>query len=556
VEKLVSYSLIMRPLLLSLILGQAICNAQPFIYSHAIYNAASSLPFGIPAGTIAQGSIFSIYGRNLGPTVGVQASSFPLGNSISGVSVIVTDGIISLNAIPVYVSASQVNAIMPSNAPTGSVSVRVLVNNGKSNSVPVRVGTNSLGLFTVRGTSAGPGVIFNYVSQTSQPLNSLQTPAKPGQVVTLWGTGLGPVAADNVAPAAGDLPVKVEVFVAGAPAATTYSGRSPCCAGDDQIVFQVPSSSPTGCWVPVNVRLAGTVVSNTVTMAITPDGSSCVANAGSVAKAFIQGGNVGLLAPLRSDMNQDTPNAPLNLRSDFLVARFGQEKGGTFAFNPLVALPPAGTCTAYAGTGDWFTSADLPSIAPEVRALDAGGGTVSGGGKSASYGVPFSPLTLGFLGALNPANPSKGDTTLLAPGSFNIQIAGGADVPAFKTPFTMISPVTWTNQADISTVDRSTGFTVTWSGGTGQTVAVVGGNVDLPTNASGVFVCVAAPGATSITVPSLMLSNLPPGRGSTHYSKGTIFLVAGGTVSSFSASGVNQGLLVPVYVSGKAVAIQ
>ena len=546
----------MRRLLVSLVLGQAVCSAQPFIYLHAVYNAASSLPFGIPAGTIAQGSIFSIYGRNIGPATGVQASSFPLSNTLSNVSVTVTDGITMLNAIPVYVSASQVNAIMPSNAPTGTVSVRVVVNNARSNSVPVRVGPNSLGLFTVPGTGAGPGVIFNYVSQTNQPLNSLQTPAKPGQIVTLWGTGLGPVTADNVQPTAGNLPVTVEVFVGGAAAAKSYSGRSPCCAGDDQIVFQIPNKAPSGCWVPVSVRVAGTVVSNTVTMAITADGSSCVAGASKPAKAFMQGGKIGLLAPLRSDITQAAPNSPLNLRGDFLVARFSQEKGGTFAFNPLVALPPAGTCTAYSGSGDWFTNANLPNLAPEVRALDAGGGTVSGGSKSATYGAAFSPLTLGFLGASNPANPTKGDTSLLAPGSFNIQIAGGADVPSFKTPFTMISPVSWTNQDQITTVDRTAGFTVTWSGGAGQTMAVVGGNVDLPNNASGVFVCMAAPGASSLTVPPLVLSNLPPGRGNPHYSKGTVFLVSGGTVNTFTAGGVSQGLLIPIYVSGKAVAIQ
>ncbi len=546
----------MRPLLLSLLLGQAICSAQPFINSRGIVNAASSLPFGIPAGSIARGSIFSIYGRNLGPAVGVQPAAFPLNNTLSGVSVTVTDGVTLLNALPVYVSAGQVNAIMPSTAPLGSVSVRVLVNNSKSNSVPIRVGTNSLSLFTVRGTGVGPGVIFNFVIQTQKPLNSLQTPATPGQIVTLWGTGLGPVAADNVKPTAGDLPVNVEVFVGGQTAQKMYSGRSPCCSGDDQIDFKVPPSAPAGCWVPVYVRVAGAVVSNAVTMAITADGSPCAANASSLAKAFIQGGKIGLLAPLRSDINQESPNSPLDLRSDFLVARFGQEKGGAFAFNPLVSLPPAGTCTAYSGSGDWFTSVGLPDIAPEVRALNAGGGTVSGGSKSASYGVALSPLTLGFLGASNPANSSKGDTSLLAPGSFNIQIAGGSDVPAFKVPFTMISPLTWTNRDQISTVDRSVGFTVNWTAGAGQTIAVIGGNVDLPTNASGVFVCMASPGASSITVPSVILANLPPGRGNPRYSKGTIFLVAGGTLNRFKTAGLDQGLIAPVYISGKAVAVQ
>ena len=538
-----------------IVLAQALSFGQPFIFTRGVKNAASSLPFGVPAGTIAQGSIFSIYGRNLGPASGASASSFPLQNSLSGVSVTITDGVTTLNAIPLYVSASQVNAIMPSNAPTGTVSVRVLVNGSKSNSAPARVGVNSLGLFTAKGSGAGPGIIFNYVSQSNQPLNTLQAPAKPGQVVTLWGTGLGPVAVDNVAPTAGNLPVTVDIFVGGKSTPKMYAGRSPCCSGDDQIVFQVPKDAPTGCWVPVYVKVADAVVSNTVTMAITTDGSACTGKASAVAKSFAQGGKLGLLAPLRVDLNQAAPNSPVDLRSDFLVARLGQEKGGNLAFNPLISLPPAGTCTAYSGLGDWFTSANLPNIAPDVKVLAAGAGTISVGGKSASYGAVFSPMTLGALGANDTASSTAKDTTLLAPGSFTVQLAGGGDVPSFKQSFTMISPLTWTNQSQVDTITRSSPLTVSWSGGSGLSVAVVGGSVDLPTDSSSIFVCTAAAGASSLTVPVEMLANLPPGRGSAE-SRGVIFVVGAGSVGAFSASGLNQGFLVPVYASGKAVQIQ
>jgi uncharacterized protein (TIGR03437 family) len=545
-----------RRTVLLLLIIQGVVLAQPFIFNRGIANSASSLPFGIPAGTIAQGSIFSIYGRSLGPATGVQPSAFPLQAALSGVSVSVTDGITSLNANPVYVSASQVNAIMPSNTPIGTVSVRVTVNGSTSNSVPVRIGSASLGLFTALGTGAGPGIIFNYVTAANQPLNSATTPAKPGQVVTMWGTGLGPVPADNVAPTAGNLPVGIEVFVGGKLAPTSYHGRSPCCAGDDQIVFQVPLDAPAGCWVPVDVRLAGTAVSNTVTMAVTSDGSSCVTSASSPAKAFIQGGKVGLLAPMRADINQSAPNSPLDLRTDLLVARFGQEKGGPLAFNPLVSLPPAGTCTAYSGQGDWFISANLPNLAPSVKALDAGGGTVTAGGKSGTYVAAYSPLLLGYLGSSNPANTQTGDTTLLAPGSVKIQIAGGADVPSFNAAATMLSPLTWTNQSQVSTVNRADDLQLTWTGGSGQTIAAIGGNVDVITNSSGIFVCVASPGATSITVPAPVLANVPEGRGSPQYSKGAVFLVGAGASGTFNASGLDQGFLVPMYLTGKAVAFQ
>jgi uncharacterized protein (TIGR03437 family) len=532
----------------------AVSVAQPFIFTRGIVRATDSIPFGIPNGIIARGSIITIYGRNLGPSPGVQASSYPLSRTLSGVSVVVTDGVTSINAPLVYVSASQVNAILPSQTPLESISVRVVVNNVRSNSVPILVGNNSLGLFTVHGTGAGPAIAYNYISQSQQPLNSLQAAAKPGQVITLWGTGLGPVTADDVAPAAGNLPVTVEVYVGGKSAPVMYAGRSPCCAGTDQIVFQVPSSAPTGCWVPVSVRLAGQIVSNVATMAITKTGSACASGEGSVANTFIQGGKIGLLTPLRSDIEQSAPNSPLELVGDYLAARFGQEKGGAFAFNPLVSLPPAGSCTAYSGSGDWFSTADLPDIAPEVRSLDGGGATVNGGGKAATYQTPYSPLNLGYLGSLNPVNSH--DTSLLAPGAFNIQTAGGADVPSFKLPFTMISPLTWTNREQLTTLDRAAGFTVNWSGGAGNTIAVVGGSVDLPTNASAVFVCMPAPGSTSLTVPPLILSNLPQGRGDPRYGKGVVFLVEAAPSKIFQTQGLDHGLIAPLYLAGRAVEVQ
>src|SRR5690349_8576104 len=55
----------------------------------------------------------------------VQANSFPLGTTLANVSITVTQGGTAVNAIPLFVSASQINAIMPSNAPLGTVTLRV-----------------------------------------------------------------------------------------------------------------------------------------------------------------------------------------------------------------------------------------------------------------------------------------------------------------------------------------------------------------------------------------------------------------------------------------------
>src|SRR5665213_150399 len=85
----------------------------PLIYNRSVYNAASFMPAGVPAGAIAQGSIFSLFGANLGPATAATANSFPLGISLAGVTISVTQGTTTVSAIPLYVSPSQINAIMP-----------------------------------------------------------------------------------------------------------------------------------------------------------------------------------------------------------------------------------------------------------------------------------------------------------------------------------------------------------------------------------------------------------------------------------------------------------
>jgi hypothetical protein len=72
----------------------------PLIYSRSTYNAASYIPAGIPAGAIAQGSIFTIFGANMGPATAASANSFPLGTTLSGVSLNVVQGTTTVSAIP------------------------------------------------------------------------------------------------------------------------------------------------------------------------------------------------------------------------------------------------------------------------------------------------------------------------------------------------------------------------------------------------------------------------------------------------------------------------
>ncbi len=91
-------------------------------------------------------------------------------------------------------------------------------------------------------------------------ISTLVNAAHPGDLLFIWGTGLGPIkTSDAGAPPVGNLDVPVEVYVGNVKAAVSYQGRSGCCAGIDQILFTVPSGFQ-GCYVPVVVK-SGNMVS-------------------------------------------------------------------------------------------------------------------------------------------------------------------------------------------------------------------------------------------------------------------------------------------------------
>lgn len=246
--------------------------AQPVINAGGVVNAASATPAGLPNSSIAQGSIFSIYGRNLGPFES-PTLSWPLkaDEGLGGVRVrIQPDGALPLFAILLYVSRGQINAILPSGTPVGRAAATVIYNNAPSNAVEFTVVRSGVGLFN-RNPLGGPGVVQNY--HTATPLlNSVAESAIPGDVSVLWGVGLGPVSWDERnPPIQADLGAGAEVWVGGVRADVLYQGRS-SFAGVDQINFTVPDVP--GCYVPVYVK-AGGVISNVVAMSIASQGGLC-----------------------------------------------------------------------------------------------------------------------------------------------------------------------------------------------------------------------------------------------------------------------------------------
>ncbi len=535
----------------------------PLIYNRSVYNAASFMPAGIPAGAIAQGSIFSLFGSNMGPTTAATANSFPLGTSLAGVTISVTQGTTTVSAIPLYVSPSQINAIMPSNAPLGAAALRVIYNNARSNMAPVRITNTAFGIVSVLGTGLGPGAIENFVSQTNQPINAPKLTAKPGQTVTLYGTGLGPInGADNQTPPVGNLPVKVEVFVGSVPAQVLYSGRTPCCSGEDQIVFTVPSNAPQGCWVPVYVRTNGNVVSNFVSMAIGPNSGGVCTNPvlPQISSIAVNGGKFGEALVTRATTHEDVGVlAPVDVTADYHISFGFGPQAVPFPFNPAVTQPPPGTCTVYTLQGDMLNGDALPGSLPTASELDFGPPlllTGPNGTRTLSY--TFSGARAGSLGGLI-SNNILPSSLYLNPGSYSLMGFGGTDIGAFSASFTIPEPLTWSNRDQLSVVDRTQSLLISWTGGdSGQTIAIVGVGEDLPTNSSTAFVCIAPLGATSLTVPPDILSNLPATRPNPLQSKDVIYLVtlAGSSIHSLNAKGLDQGSTGFFLINGKTVVLQ
>ena len=129
--------------------GGASSGSGPAVSQGGIVNAASNR-----ASAIGRGSFFTIYGSNIGPAAAQQAS-YPIPDTLGGVVVIVSQGSISRRAYLQYVSATQINAILPSDAPLGNAQLTVSFQ-GTSAPAPVTVADNAFGIFSMAGGS-GPG---------------------------------------------------------------------------------------------------------------------------------------------------------------------------------------------------------------------------------------------------------------------------------------------------------------------------------------------------------------------------------------------------------------
>src|SRR5208282_2212238 len=99
----------------------------------------------------------------------------------------------------------------------------------------------------------------------------------PGEIITLWATGLGADPADSdttysSTPHAVNTPL--QIYVSGVQANILYQG-SAGYPGVTQINLTIPASVTPGCYVSL-AAVTGTIISNVVVFPINPGGGTCV----------------------------------------------------------------------------------------------------------------------------------------------------------------------------------------------------------------------------------------------------------------------------------------
>jgi uncharacterized protein (TIGR03437 family) len=253
------------------LLATAVASAYaqtPAVSAGGVSNAANGIS------PVAPGSLVSIYGSELAAGL-AQADTIPLATTMSNISV-------TFNGVPaplLFVSGGQINAQLPwnvlSSGTVGTASVVVTRNNQASAPQSLQVGPFSPGIFAIGNIA----VAINSDGSIAAPAGSIPgiatKPAKigdPGGLVILC-TGLGAVdppavnGADSL-DALRTATTTPTVLIGGKAATVVFAGMSPQFVGVNQINVAVPSGTPTGDAVSLQLSLGGMTTTATVTIAV------------------------------------------------------------------------------------------------------------------------------------------------------------------------------------------------------------------------------------------------------------------------------------------------
>ena len=251
----------------------------PSIFQDGVGNAVGVTG----ASGVAGGMIAAVFGIDLS-VMTESAPVSPLPTSLGGGMMHFTPGGVALRfgaeevEVPIFfASPGQVNIQIPWElAGLQGALLTALVGEQQSGPESVMIVPFNPGIFTTSATGEGQGSILIAGTTTlAAPVGVFpdSRPARAGEFVAIFATGLGPVtnmpatgapASDGPLSATTTLPA---VTIGGLPAMVTFSGLAPGFVGLYQVNAEIPEQALSGGAVEVVVTIGG-VSSNVVTIAV------------------------------------------------------------------------------------------------------------------------------------------------------------------------------------------------------------------------------------------------------------------------------------------------
>ena len=360
-----------------------------------------------------------------------------LGSSAQTTSVSVAGHSVPLIAV----SPRHIQARMTANVPIGEVTLLVSVDGHLSAPYPLRVVNGNFAFF-------------------GRPAS-----AAPGETITLSGTGLGPS------------PPEIWLGPQRAAVVSTHRGAG---ADPDEITIRIPAQSPIGCHVPVQARYPGAPAANTVTLTI----GACEP------PVVLSGRTAGLLAITR------TVKPPATVTDDASAAFALRD---AISPNPILAVPPPGTCATYTGAAAAETQ-------PDARpGLDAGRELYIIRDRNQQ------PITA-MPGAPGMYRRTLRGPGFLDPGTLTIGGDGGPDVGPFEIAIPAPVPLVWENRDSITSIDGRRGVTLWWRppAKSKDALVLIGIRaIDTTQTAWAAAYCSASAASGTFTIPPEALATLP-----------------------------------------------
>ncbi len=222
-----------------------------YLNPQGVVNAASSAPF---TAQLSPGEFLTLYGSGLAPSPASASVPFPT-TGVNNVQVLINE----IPAPVYFVSANQIEAIVPYITNPNSVAQIQVVNNGqKSNIVTQFTGATSVGVFGFNpATGQSDSIGYAAALHPNYSVVSDASPAQVGEIVALYMAGMGAVSPSvgdgTAAPGTTTSSVTPQVYIYdtdgsgnAVQATVDYSGLAPGFAGLYQINFTIPAGLDGG----------------------------------------------------------------------------------------------------------------------------------------------------------------------------------------------------------------------------------------------------------------------------------------------------------------------